>query len=84
MKYTVEMASCGMIYIPSFMKIATGVQAIPSFIKIGSGIQNLIEGDTDRGQGDLISLLSFFQTKESRIKRRDRTPAKGEQRWPIL
>jgi hypothetical protein len=28
MKYTVEMASCGMIYIPSCMKIGTGVQVI--------------------------------------------------------
>jgi hypothetical protein len=28
MKYVVEMASCGMIYIPSFMKIGTGAQAI--------------------------------------------------------
>jgi hypothetical protein len=26
--YTVEMASCGMIYLPSFVKIGTGVQAI--------------------------------------------------------
>jgi hypothetical protein len=31
MKYTVEMASCGMIYIPSFMKTATSVQAILRF-----------------------------------------------------
>jgi hypothetical protein len=28
MKYTVEMASCGMIYIPSYMKIGTDIQAI--------------------------------------------------------
>jgi hypothetical protein len=28
MKYAVEMASCGMTYIPRFMKIVTGVQAI--------------------------------------------------------
>jgi hypothetical protein len=33
MKYTVEMASDGMIY-------------IPSFIKVGSGIQKLLRGDT--------------------------------------
>jgi uncharacterized protein YraI len=31
MKYAVEMASCGMIYIPSFVKIGTGVQAIVRF-----------------------------------------------------
>jgi hypothetical protein len=27
-KYAVEMASCGIIYLPSFMKIGIGVQAI--------------------------------------------------------
>jgi uncharacterized protein YraI len=31
MKYTVEMASCDMIYIPSFMTIGAGVQAILRF-----------------------------------------------------
>jgi uncharacterized protein YraI len=31
MIYAVEMASCGMIYLPSFMKIATGVQAVLRF-----------------------------------------------------
>jgi hypothetical protein len=49
MKYTVEMGSVTMIY-------------IPSFIKIGSGIQKLIGGDsqTHRQHGDRISLLSFL------------------------
>jgi hypothetical protein len=28
MMYSVEMALCGMIYLPSFMKFGTGVQAI--------------------------------------------------------
>jgi hypothetical protein len=28
MRYTVQMASDGMIYIPSFMKISRGIQAI--------------------------------------------------------
>jgi hypothetical protein len=48
MKYAVEMGSGAMIYIPSFMKI-------------GSGIQKLIRGNTQtqRQQGDLISLLFF-------------------------
>jgi hypothetical protein len=43
---------------------------IPSFIKIGSGIQKLTVGDTQTyGQhGDLISLLLFFQHKESKLK----------------
>jgi hypothetical protein len=31
MMYTVEMTSCGMIYLSSFMKIGTGVQAILRF-----------------------------------------------------
>jgi hypothetical protein len=46
MKYAVEMGSGAMIY-------------IPSFIKIGSGIQKLIGGDsqTQRQYGDHISLL---------------------------
>jgi hypothetical protein len=30
-EYAVEMASCGMIYILSFMKIGTGVQAVLRF-----------------------------------------------------
>jgi hypothetical protein len=46
MKYAVQMASCGMIY-------------IPSFIKTGSAIQKL-HIQTHRQQGDLISLLLFF------------------------
>jgi hypothetical protein len=52
MKYAVEMGSGAMIY-------------IQSFIKIGSGIQRLIG---DRHHGDRISLPSFFQNKESRLK----------------
>jgi hypothetical protein len=31
MKYAVKVASYGMIYLPSFMKIGTGVQAILRF-----------------------------------------------------
>jgi hypothetical protein len=46
MKYAVGLGSGAMIY-------------IPSFIKIGSGIQKLIVG-IHRQQGDLISLLSLF------------------------
>jgi hypothetical protein len=44
---------------------------IATFRKIGSGIQKLIGGiyvQTHRQQGDLISLLLFFQYKESRLK----------------
>jgi hypothetical protein len=31
MKYPVQMVSCGMIYIPSFIKVGTSVQAILRF-----------------------------------------------------
>jgi hypothetical protein len=42
-----------------------------NFIKIYPGIQKLIRGDslTHRQHGDLISLLLFFQKKESRLER---------------
>jgi hypothetical protein len=41
----------------------------PSFIKIGSGIQRLGGGYTyrHRQQGDLISLLVFFQAKKEHL-----------------
>jgi hypothetical protein len=54
----VEMGSSVMIYIPGFKKI-------------DSGIQKLLRGyaQTHKQQGDLISLLLFFQDKESRLKR---------------
>jgi hypothetical protein len=45
MKYTVEMGSCGMIYIPSFMKIGTGVQANLRFCPIN--IRGYNNGITD-------------------------------------
>jgi hypothetical protein len=43
---------------------------IPSFMKIGLNIQKLIRGNiqTHRQHGGLISLLLFFQNKESRLK----------------
>jgi hypothetical protein len=54
MKYAFEMGSGAMIY-------------IPSFIKISSGIRKLI-GEIHRQHGDLISILLFFQNKESMLK----------------
>jgi hypothetical protein len=50
MKYAVEIGSGAMIY-------------IPSFIKIGSGIQKLIGRDsqTPRKHEDRISLLSYLK-----------------------
>jgi hypothetical protein len=57
MKYAIEMGSGAMIH-------------IPTFIKISSGIQKVIGRDTKthRQHCDFISLLSFFQNKESRLK----------------
>jgi hypothetical protein len=59
MNYAVEIDSDAMIY-------------IPSFIKIGSGIQKLIRGIHTHIHGqdcDLVRLLSFFQNKESGLKK---------------
>jgi hypothetical protein len=54
MKYAVQMGSGAKIY-------------IPSLIKIGYGIKKLIRG-IQRQRGGLISLLLFFQNKESRLE----------------
>jgi hypothetical protein len=56
MKYAADMGSGAMVY-------------IPSFLKIGSGIQKLMGGNTQthRQHGDLLSLLLFFQNKECRL-----------------
>jgi hypothetical protein len=32
MMYAIEMPSCGMIFLPSFMKIGTGIQVILRFL----------------------------------------------------
>jgi hypothetical protein len=54
MKYAAEMGSGAMI-------------CIPSLIKIRSDIRKLI-GGIHRQHGDLISILLFFQSKESRLQ----------------
>jgi hypothetical protein len=53
MKYAAEMGSGAMIF-------------IPSFIKIGSGIG---DSQTHRQHGDRINLLLFFLSKERRLIR---------------
>jgi hypothetical protein len=56
MKYTVEMDTGAMIY-------------IPNFIKIGSGFLNLRDTHKETQMKlDHISLLSFFQNKSYRVK----------------
>jgi hypothetical protein len=56
MKYAVEIASCGMIYVPRFMKIGTGIQAILRF-----GLRNLRGYNfcTTDGRNFLITLLRW-------------------------
>jgi hypothetical protein len=59
MQYAIEMGSGVMIY-------------IPSLIKIGSGIQKLTGWDiqTHRQQGDNISVHVFFQNEGRRLMRK--------------
>jgi hypothetical protein len=60
MNYVFEMVSGAMIY-----------SYIPNFIRIDSGIQKsfgVIHIQTHRQQGDFISILLFFRSKESRLK----------------
>jgi hypothetical protein len=57
-KYAIEMGSGVMIYIPSFIKIGSGIRKLMG----GGGTQIHIQ------HGDLIILLLFFQNKESRLK----------------
>jgi hypothetical protein len=72
MKYTVEMALCGIIYIPSFMMIGSGIREIFKIKFVNGGIRvqthrhqgDLISIQTHRHQGDLISILLFFQVRK--------------------
>jgi hypothetical protein len=56
---------------------------VPGFIKIGSGIQKLRGEDwqTRRKQGDLISLLLFFQIKDSRSKENKYEKKRNKKNW---
>jgi hypothetical protein len=58
MKYAAEIGSVAMIYMPSFIQI------------FSAGVQKLIGADTQthKQHGDLVSLLLYFQNKESRLK----------------
>jgi hypothetical protein len=55
-EYAIKMGSSAMIHIPSFIKISSGIQ-----VKRG-------DSQTHIQHGDFISILSFFQAKESRQK----------------
>jgi hypothetical protein len=54
MNYAVKMGSEAMIYIPSFIKTDSGIQKLIGVILI----------QTHRQNGDLISLLSFFEKRK--------------------
>jgi hypothetical protein len=57
MKYVIQMGSGAMICIPSIMNIGSGIQKLKA---VG-------DTQTQRQDGDRISLLLFFQYKESRL-----------------
>jgi hypothetical protein len=70
-QYSYRHSDCLVVFYNYAGEMGSGGRiCIPSFIKIGSGIQKLIRGDTQthRQHCDLISLLYFFQNKESTLK----------------
>jgi hypothetical protein len=58
MNYAIDMGTGAMIYTPIFIKIYSGIHS-----KVDSGRIH-----RHRQQGDQISLLLFFQNKESDLK----------------
>jgi hypothetical protein len=60
MNYIAEMSLGALIYVPNSVKIDSAIQKL-----IGGGG---IHVQTDTQQRDLISLILFYQNKESRIK----------------
>jgi hypothetical protein len=68
MMCAVEMASCGMIYIPRSMKTGTGVQAILRFCHTYTHTHTHARAHTHRQQGDLISLLFSLLTYFEKIE----------------
>jgi hypothetical protein len=55
MKYAVEMGTGAMIYIPSFMNTGPDIQKLLREIRT----------HTHRQQGDIISILTFFEGKQT-------------------
>jgi hypothetical protein len=63
MKYATEMGSGAMIYMPSLIKIGSGIK------KLMGGGNTHTDTQMHRQDGESISQLSFvFQNKESRLK----------------
>jgi hypothetical protein len=68
--YAVEMASCGMIYLPNFMKFGTGVQAVLRFcpsslnscnVDITNG-RDITKCTVEMGSSDMIYIPIFMKT----------------------
>jgi hypothetical protein len=57
MKYAIEMASDGMMYIPSFIKISSSIQ------KFLGGRHKQTHAYTFTEQGNLIGLFYFFKVR---------------------
>jgi hypothetical protein len=56
MKYAVEMVSCGLLQ-------------VPSFINIGSGVRNLLGSThTYTGESDSTGPILYIQNKKSRLQ----------------
>jgi hypothetical protein len=68
--YVVEMGSSAMIF-------------VPTFIKTGSGIHKMVRGEAHR-HTDLISLFTFFQNKEIRLKMKCMSRVGLENLNPVL
>jgi hypothetical protein len=59
MKFAVEMGPGATIYTPSFIKTGSGIQKL---------MRNGVHRHTHTQHSDRISLLSFFQNKENKLK----------------
>jgi hypothetical protein len=67
--YAIETRSDAIIYIPSFIKIGSGIQKLLGEIHIQSDRHTHTHTHTHTEEGDLISLLLVFQNKESRLEK---------------
>jgi hypothetical protein len=63
MNHANEVGSGAILYISSFIKIRSGIQKLR-----GGGVNRHTDTQMNNQDGDRISLLLFFQNKESRLK----------------
>jgi hypothetical protein len=57
MNHAVDMGSCAMIYVPSFIKIGSGTQTL---IGVDTQTRGRTDTQTNRQHGDRISKILFF------------------------